>query len=94
MTSVLEVTRPRPEISVLTLNRPDSLNSLSYELVETLHAALDAVATDNTCRVVVLTGAGRGFCSGLDLRTSDPAQTGGGLEFPARACGGRSALPT
>lgn len=82
MASVLEVTRPQPEITVVTLNRPDSLNALSYELVEALHAALDAVASDDTCRVVVLTGAGRGFCSGLDLRTSDSAQTGGGLEFP------------
>ncbi len=82
MASVLEVTRPQPDITVLTLNRPDSLNALSYELVEALHTSLDEVAADNTCRAVVLTGAGRGFCSGLDLRTNDPAQTGGGLEFP------------
>lgn len=82
MASVLEVTRPHPEITVLTLNRPDSLNALSYEPVEALHSALDAVAADNTCRVVVLTGAGRGFCAGLDLRTTNPEQTGGGLEFP------------
>ncbi|WP_111510477.1 enoyl-CoA hydratase/isomerase family protein [Mycobacterium kyogaense] len=82
MASVLEVTRPQPEITVLTFNRPDSLNALSYELVEALHSALDAVAADNTCRVVVLTGAGRGFCAGLDLRTTNPEQTGGGLEFP------------
>ncbi|MEW5811349.1 MAG: enoyl-CoA hydratase-related protein [Actinomycetota bacterium] len=82
MASVLEVTHPEPEITVLTLNRPDSLNALSYELVEALHPALDAVAADNTCRVVVLTGAGRGFCSGLDLRTTNPEQAGGGTEFP------------
>lgn len=82
MASVLEVTRPQPEITVLTLTRPDSLNALSYELVEAVHTALDAVAADNTCRVVVLTGAGRGFCAGLDLRTTNPEQTGGGLEFP------------
>ncbi|TRW78353.1 enoyl-CoA hydratase/isomerase family protein [Mycolicibacterium sp. 018/SC-01/001] len=82
MASVLEVTRPQPEITVLTLNRPDSLNALSYELVEALHTAVDDVAADNTCRVAVLTGAGRGFCSGLDLRTHEPEKTGGGLEFP------------
>ncbi len=64
MASVLEVTHPRPEIAVLTLNRPETLNALSYELVEALHAELDALAADNTCRAVVLTGAGRGFCSG------------------------------
>lgn len=82
MPSVLEVARPTPEITVLTLNRPDKLNALSYELVEGLHAELDALAADNICRAVVLTGAGRGFCSGLDLSAPNPEQTGGGTEFP------------
>lgn len=82
MAPVLEVTHPRPEITVLTLNRPDKLNALTYELVEELHTALDAIAVDNTCRVVVLTGAGRGFCSGLDLSAPNPAEAGGGTEFP------------
>ncbi|MDG4664182.1 enoyl-CoA hydratase-related protein [Mycobacterium sp. 236(2023)] len=82
MSPVLEVVHPRPEIAVVTLNRPDKLNALSYELVEALHAALDAIAADNTCRVVVLTGAGRGFCSGLDLSVPNPDEAGGGTEFP------------
>ena len=82
MSAVLEISRPRPEITVLTLNRPEKLNALSYELVEHLHDALDTVAADNTCRVVVLTGAGRGFCSGLDLTAPNPAEAGGGTEFP------------
>jgi enoyl-CoA hydratase len=50
------------------LNRPDRLNAMSAELVTDLHAALDDVADDPSCRVVVLTGAGRGFCAGLDLK--------------------------
>jgi enoyl-CoA hydratase len=78
----LELTYPRPDIAVLTLNRPDKLNALNYELVEELHAALDGFGADNACRVVVLTGAGRGFCSGLDLTDPNPAQAGGGTEFP------------
>lgn len=82
MSSTLEVTLPRPEIAVLTLNRPDKLNALTYELVEALHDALDAAGNDNTVRVVVLTGAGRGFCSGLDLSTPNPDEAGGGTEFP------------
>ncbi|HEY9264097.1 MAG TPA: enoyl-CoA hydratase-related protein [Mycobacterium sp.] len=82
MSSVLEVTHPRPEIAVLTLNRPDKLNALSYELVEDLHAALDAIRLDNVCRAVVLTGAGRGFCSGLDMSAPSPPEAGGGTEFP------------
>ena len=61
------VERRTPEIALLTLNRPDSLNAMSDELVEELHAALDQLAADDTCRAIVLTGAGRGFCSGHDL---------------------------
>jgi enoyl-CoA hydratase len=78
----LELTYPRPDIAVLTLNRPDKLNALNHELVEHLHAALDAIGDNNDCRVVVLTGAGRGFCSGLDLTDPNPPQAGGGIEFP------------
>jgi enoyl-CoA hydratase len=59
--------RPAPQVTRLTLNRPRTLNAMTAELVQSLHNALDAVATDRQCRVVVLTGAGRGFCSGLDL---------------------------
>src|ERR1700754_3920623 len=78
----LEVTHPRPDIAVLTLNRPEKLNALNYELAEELHAALDSIGTNNDCRVVVITGAGRGFCSGLDLTDPNPPQAGGGIEFP------------
>jgi enoyl-CoA hydratase len=52
---------------MLTLNRPDRLNALTYELVDELHRALAEIDADHECRVVVLTGAGRGFCAGLDL---------------------------
>jgi enoyl-CoA hydratase/carnithine racemase len=78
----LELSYPRPDIAVLTLNRPEKLNALSYELVESLHAALDGIAANNECRVVVLTGAGRGFCSGLDLSAPMSPDAGGGTEFP------------
>jgi enoyl-CoA hydratase/carnithine racemase len=78
----LELTYPRPDIAVLTLNRPEKLNALNYDLVENLHATLDAIRADNDLRVVVLTGAGRGFCSGLDLTDPNPERTGQGTEFP------------
>jgi enoyl-CoA hydratase/carnithine racemase len=78
----LELNYPRPDIAVVTLNRPEKLNALSRELVETLHATIDDIAANDECRVVVLTGAGRGFCSGLDLTDPDSASAGGGLEFP------------
>jgi enoyl-CoA hydratase len=57
----------RPHISVITLNDPKTLNSMSYELVGGLYQALDTVGRDNDCYVVILTGAGRGFCSGMNL---------------------------
>jgi enoyl-CoA hydratase len=57
----------RRGVTLLTLNRPERLNAMNSELVTELHAALDEISRDRTCRVVVLTGAGRGFCAGLDL---------------------------
>ena len=71
----LEVTRPRPDVALVTLNRPEKLNALNYGLVEDLHRTLGELDADNDCRVVVLTGSGRGFCSGLDL--TDPFPSGG-----------------
>jgi enoyl-CoA hydratase len=52
---------------VITLNRPERLNAMTSELCGALHDELRSVATVRSCRVVVLTGAGRGFCAGLDL---------------------------
>jgi enoyl-CoA hydratase len=66
--SDIEIEYPRPEVAILRLNRPSSLNALSWPLVEQMHEALDRLDRDNHCRVVVLTGAGRGFCAGLDLK--------------------------
>jgi enoyl-CoA hydratase len=77
----LDLSYPRPDIAVLTLNRPEKLNALSFELVEDLHAALIGIGANNDCRVVVLTGAGRGFCSGLDLTDPNPPKAGGGTDF-------------
>ena len=55
-------------VTMIKLNRPDRLNAINFSLVADLHDALDAVAADPACKVAVLTGAGRGFCAGLDLR--------------------------
>ena len=67
MSLVLVDRNVRPHVSVITLNKPERLNSMSFPLVEALYEALDEVGNDNDSWVVVLTGAGRGFCSGLDL---------------------------
>ncbi|MBE1535890.1 enoyl-CoA hydratase/isomerase family protein [Actinomadura algeriensis] len=57
----------------LTMSRPERLNALSAGLVDELHAAFDALAGRADVRAVVLTGAGRGFCAGLDLTDHAPA---------------------
>jgi enoyl-CoA hydratase/carnithine racemase len=57
-------------IGVLTLDRPDRLNAISDELVDDLHEALSAIEDTAGARVLVLTGAGRGFCAGADLHES------------------------
>jgi enoyl-CoA hydratase/carnithine racemase len=67
VSSLLLVDQPAPHVRVLTLNRPEHLNAMTAELCEQLHRELRAVASDRSCRVAVLTGAGRGFCAGLDL---------------------------
>jgi enoyl-CoA hydratase len=66
--SLVLVDSPVPHVRVITLNRPDRLNAMSIDLVIELYDAFEDTAADNDCYVVVLTGAGRGFCSGLDLK--------------------------
>lgn len=66
--SVVARTEPAAGVALLTLDRPDKLNAMTAELVQELHDHLDAIAVDPAVRVVVLTGRGRGFCAGLDLR--------------------------
>lgn len=54
----------------ITLNRPDKLNALNHQVLDELTDALDQVEADRSCRAVLLTGAGRGFCSGQELGPS------------------------
>jgi enoyl-CoA hydratase len=75
-------------VSILRLDRPDRLNAISFELVADLHDALDEVARHESCKVVVLTGAGRGFCAGLDLRDfGKPPEAGEHPHYPAGTTG-------
>ena len=64
---MLKTDAPSAAVRVLTLDRPDALNAMTAELCSALHEELDRVAADRSCRAVVLTGAGRAFCVGLDL---------------------------
>ena len=67
MTGLL-VRDDRDGVAWLTMNRPAARNALSMGLMEAMDAALAAIATDSSVRVVVLAGAGPGFCAGHDLR--------------------------
>ena len=73
---LLLLTRPQPGVVLLTLNRPERLNALSGEAVQRLRDTLDELRADTSARVVVITGAGRGFCAGWDL-TSGGGGSGG-----------------
>jgi enoyl-CoA hydratase/carnithine racemase len=55
-------------ILVIRLNRPERLNAINHSMVEAIETTCERLTNDPQTRVVVLTGAGRGFCSGLDLR--------------------------
>jgi 2-(1,2-epoxy-1,2-dihydrophenyl)acetyl-CoA isomerase len=63
-------------VRTIVLNRPDRLNAVNPVLAEELPVAMAAAAADDAVRVVVITGAGRGFCAGLDLAEPVPIDTG------------------
>jgi len=66
----LLVQEPESGIAVVTLNRPDRLNAFDYAMVEEIHACLTHFESANAVRVVIFTGAGRGFSAGTDLKAS------------------------
>jgi enoyl-CoA hydratase/carnithine racemase len=66
-------------IATITLNRPESLNALSIKLLAELEAALDNLATDDSTHIVILTGAGRAFSVGMDLKELRDQPVVGGI---------------
>lgn len=83
MADILLSERIADQIHLLTLNRPEQLNAMTAELCTALHTELERLAKDRSCRAIVLTGAGRGFCAGLDLRGCGQAPGNHGND-PAR----------
>jgi enoyl-CoA hydratase len=79
------VDRPVPEVAVVTLNRPERMNAMAFDVVVPLLAQLEAIGNDNTVRAVVLTGAGRGFCSGADQESAGRPPHVEGLTRPTYA---------
>lgn len=58
-------------VRILRLNRPARLNALTREMVADFNREVDAIAADPSCRVLIVTGAGRGFCAGQDVAAAD-----------------------
>ena len=69
----------RGQVGVLTLNQPDRLNALSQAMRDEVAGVLDAARDDDELRCLVLTGAGRGFCSGADLQAGAAVMAEGGI---------------
>ena len=68
MTEQPVLTEVRDRVLVITLNRPDARNAVNLALAEGISTALDRLDEDSDLQVGVLTGAGKGFCSGMDLK--------------------------
>jgi enoyl-CoA hydratase len=66
--ALVELEDAGESVRVVRLNRPERLNAMSIDLAVELDEVLAEAGADNTCRVVIMTGAGRAFCSGLDLK--------------------------
>ncbi|WP_280426324.1 enoyl-CoA hydratase-related protein [Nocardia carnea] len=68
MSDLIQTEWPRPGVLLVRLNRPEALNAMNADLIEALHAVLAEVRHDSEVRALVLTGNGKAFCAGLDLR--------------------------
>lgn len=76
------VDRPVPEVVVVTLNRPERMNAMAFDVMVPFRDTLADLGRDNSVRAVVVTGAGKGFCSGADQESSGPPPDVDGLTRP------------
>jgi len=82
MSSLVLAEDPAPHVRQLTMNRPEQLNAMTAELCEQLHEQISRAAAERACRAVILTGAGRAFCAGLDLDGYGAAPGSDGSDEP------------
>jgi enoyl-CoA hydratase len=83
--SFVSVDHPHPGVSLVTLDRPERMNAMSFDVMIPLREAIESVARDGATRAVVLTGAGHGFCSGADLEDPGEIPDVDGLGVPSIA---------
>ena len=83
--SFVTVEYPRPGVCLITLNRPERMNAMAFDVMVPFKDALEEVSFNNDVRVVVITGAGEGFCSGADLEDPGWLDIFNGLTVPGIA---------
>jgi len=84
--TTLKFEEPDPGIGIVTLNRPDRLNAMTLKMLEELYALFHDLGKRKEVRVLIITGAGRGFCSGADTKDEFPTtEEGLGLFSSASA---------
>jgi enoyl-CoA hydratase len=83
--SFVLIEKPRPHVCLVTLNRPERMNAMAFDVMVPLREALEEVGRDNDVRAVVLTGAGAGFCAGADLVSAGRVPNVEGLTLPGIA---------
>lgn len=83
--SFINIEQPRPHVTQITLNRPERMNAMAFDVMKPLTEALQEVSYDNDARVVILTGVEKGFCSGADLENPGWLDEFDGLTLPGIA---------
>jgi enoyl-CoA hydratase len=83
--SFVKIDHPRDGVALVTLNRPERMNAMAFDVMIPFREALSAIGRDNGVRVVVITGAGHGFCSGADLEDPGTIPDVDGLTLPTMA---------
>jgi enoyl-CoA hydratase len=83
--SFIQVSKPSSEITLVTLNRPERMNAMAFDVMIPLRDTLREISFDNETRIVVLTGAGDGFSSGADHKDDGIVPHIAGLTVPAIA---------
>ena len=83
--SFVRIDKPRPQVTQITLNRPERKNAMAFDVMIPLRDALREASVDTETRVVILTGAGDAFCAGADLENSGVVPNISGLTVPTIA---------
>jgi enoyl-CoA hydratase len=83
--SFVKIEQPQEGVALVTLNRPERMNAMAFDVMIPFRDALRDIGDDNDVRVVIITGAGRGFCSGADHENPGTMPNMDGLTLPTIA---------